>query len=200
MEVHFLSDNDRKHSAWFTWELRTGAKRKKKKPIKIKCLLRAKITKTGFKTIVFLINQYWNSTNRPTHSTAVTVFLKMSKLKMTGKEIPDFIKISFRRQRERAVLMLMLSCTGIHASSKSRHKNTRVNTEQTSAVYAYLRKQVFRVSLSAKCYLFQLQTCAPVLCTLMGAPERAASSNGRAQVLMVFKPMQNCWYPTSGST
>lgn len=26
MEVHFLSDNDRKHSAWFTWELCMGAK------------------------------------------------------------------------------------------------------------------------------------------------------------------------------
>lgn len=70
----------------------------------------------------------------------------------------------------------MLSCTGIHASSKSRHKNTRVNIEQTSVVYAYLRKQVFRVSLSAKCYLFKLQMCTSVLCTLMGAPERAATS------------------------
>lgn len=84
MEVHFLSDNTRKHSTRFTWKLCIGAKRGKK-PIKIKCLLRAKIAKPGFKTIVFLINQYWN--------------LKVSTLKMTEKEIPDFIN-SFRRWRE----------------------------------------------------------------------------------------------------
>jgi len=83
---------------------------KGKKPIKIKCLLRAKITKTGFKSIVFLINQYRNSSNHATHATAVTVFLKMSKLKMTEKEIPDFIK-SVSGGKEKEPYLLSRSAT-----------------------------------------------------------------------------------------
>lgn len=137
----------RKHSAWFTWELRIEAKReKKKKPIKIKCLLRAKITKTGFKTIVFLINQYWNSSNHPTHTTAVTVFLKMSKLKMTEKEIPGFIKsVSGGKEEEREPYF-----------HDQPHRNSRIIKEHAQKHTCKHRSDLSSLCLSKKTSLLSL--------------------------------------------
>ena len=70
-------------------------KKKRKTPIKTKCLLRAK---TGFKTIIFLMNQYRNSSNHHTHTVIVIVLLKMSKLNITEMGIPDFIKSVSRKR------------------------------------------------------------------------------------------------------
>lgn len=117
-----------------------GKKKKRKTPIKTKCLLRAK---TGFKTIMFLMNQYRNSSNHHTHTVIVIVLLKMSKLNITEMGIPDFIK-SVSRKR----ILLLWSATQEFMHHQIPRTNTHEILDQTSVVSAYPRKQVFWVSLS----------------------------------------------------
>jgi len=115
-------------------------KKKRKTPIKTKCLLRAI---TGFKTIIFLMNQYRNSSNHHTHTVIVIVLLKMSKLNITEMGIPDFIK-SVSRKR----ILLLWSATQEFMHHQIPRTNTHEILAQTSVVSAYPRKQVFWVSLS----------------------------------------------------
>lgn len=104
----------------------------------------------------------------------------MSKLKMTVKEIPDFIK-SVSGANEKFVLTFMTSRTGIHASSNTMHKHTRKPRSDLSSLCLSKKTSLLSLSFSAKCYLFKLQMYTSVLCMLLGALESANTSSNDSQ-------------------